>query len=659
MEEYVSVNWQSFDLAGGVFTGRIIYYDFCAMILLIILLVTLYIRKITGGHVAKYFLVLIVIQIITCVADIWGNSLDNSGQGDYKLKYTVNTIYFTFHALIMPFFTYYLIALTDTWHIVKRSPLMKIVLFLPVTADEIMVITNDFTKAIFYLDSQERYVRGDYFKLLYVTAMIYFVFFVVHLIRFRKSLDRISLSSILLLSFISIGMVLVQYFHPEYQIEMFCNALGLLVVSMVVQRPEDTIDSDTKLYKLQKYMNTMKHAYQNKKNLKIIQVNITNYQTLRDMIGYDGMVELVVKTTSRLGAVDVKHKLHSDMYNLGAGKLRLVIEEKDFKKVNAAAGEINEKLKKEIPLIYGNVFIVANVCVVSIPEDISNLDSLMYFGDDLTTFPYSGEVLYASEIYRKRHYDLMRDIDAIIENALVEHKFEVFYQPIYSVKEKRFKSAEALLRLNDKKYGFIPPNIFIAAAEKNGAIHRLGTYVLEEVCRFIASDIFKELNVEYIEVNLSVAQCMQKDLADDVLKVLEKYDVKPSQINLEVTETAVSYSHQTMMNNLKKLNDSGVLLSLDDFGTGYSNMYRIALLPLSIVKLDRSLVNAENTPNMQIVIDDTIKMIKDMKMEIVVEGIETEELVNKFSDLQCEYIQGYYYSKPIPKDDFTEFIMST
>ena len=206
----------------------------------------------------------------------------------------------------------------------------------------------------------------------------------------------------------------------------------------------------------------------------------------------------------------------------------------------------------------------------------------------------------------------------------------VYYQPIYSVREQRFNSAEALLRLKDEKYGFISPEIFIPAAEKSGAIHKIGAFVLEEVCRFIASEEYKMLNIDYIEINLSVAQCMENNLASQVLETLDKYNVLPSQINLEVTETAASDSQKTMIENLSALNDAGISFSLDDFGTGYSNMRRIASLPLDIVKLDKSFADLEGNPRLQIVLHNTIKMIKDMDMQIVVEGVETENVVKQF-----------------------------
>lgn len=180
--------------------------------------------------------------------------------------------------------------------------------------------------------------------------------------------------------------------------------------------------------------------------------------------------------------------------------------------------------------------------------------------------------------------------------------------------------------------------------------------MLDEVCRFIASDNFREIGLDYIEINLSVAQCMHGDLADKVLDTMKKYNVSPDQINLEITETAVSYGQNIMKNNLDKLSNAGISFSLDDYGTGYSNMRRVIQLPLKIVKLDKSFVDEQNNPKMWIMIQNTVKMLKDMNMEIVVEGIEDEEMVDQFSALECDFIQGYYFSRPVPEDEFVEFI---
>ncbi len=199
--------------------------------------------------------------------------------------------------------------------------------------------------------------------------------------------------------------------------------------------------------------------------------------------------------------------------------------------------------------------------------------------------------------------------------------------------------------------------MFIPLAEKSGAIHKLGRFVIEEVCKFIASEEFKELGVEYIEVNLSVAQCHRSDLIDEIENITKKYGVSPAQLNLEITETAACYSENRLLNNIRSLHNLGYSFSLDDFGTGYSNLLRMASLPLNIVKLDRAFVLMdEDDMKFHVVIKNMVKLFRQMGLKILVEGVENSEMVEKFIDIDVDYIQGFYYSKPIPKDEYIAFL---
>lgn len=302
-----------------------------------------------------------------------------------------------------------------------------------------------------------------------------------------------------------------------------------------------------------------------------------------------------------------------------------------------AASLINDALHQTVKIDKFDLNLIPYVCLAKCPEDIDNFQSLISFGTDFhEKLPYNGEVIHADGSTVKRMVSLLTGMDSIIERALANHGFHVYYQPIYSIEKKRFVSAEALLRLIDEKEGFISPEIFIPAAEKSGAIHKIGDYVLTEVFQFIASSEYKKLGLEYIEINLSVSQCMHHGLADSILESMSRYGVSSNQVNLEITESAASYDQSVMSENLEQLSAAGLTFSLDDYGTGYSNMYRIAALPLKIVKLDKTFVNNQNS-KMWTILQNTVRMIKDLNMEIVVEGIETEEMVKKFSDLKCDF----------------------
>ncbi len=635
---------------------KILYFDYSAAVILVVLVASMWLRKMTKGRQNHYLLAVIGMSLVVVLADICAVQLDNMGMGNVLGKYISHTIYLLLHNWTTPIYILYLISLTDTWHKIRNSLILRIVLILPITIVNIALIVNLFVPIIFYLDEQDTYTRGLGFPLLYITTVLYLIFGIVYLCRYRKLLPPLRYLSLLLMFPMGIFSTVIQFFFPQYLVEMFVQSICLLLIVMVIQRPEERIDLETGLGSLNAYAEDMRRSFENEKPVKLILINIANYEALRDMIGYSGMKEMLYQVTGILTDLVKRHKIQTDMYYIGNGTFRLTFEERYFHELETYAEELNEYLKPNLKLKQMEVNLLACVCIVNCPEDISDVDSLFAFGKALNSETYVGEVLYADSLLRVGHYDVKRDIDRILENAISNHKFEVYYQPIYSVKAEQFQSAEALLRLRDETYGFISPEVFIPAAEKNGTIHKIGEYVLEEVCHFIASQEFKELGMEYIEVNLSVAQCMEQGLSRKIIEMLKKYQISTRSINLEITETAYSFSQNIMMENLKNLTKAGIRFSLDDYGTGYSNMQRIALMPFDLIKLDKSFTNVEGNTKMRIVLENTIQMIKNMGMETVVEGVETAEMVKTFSDLQCEYIQGYYYSKPLPKEEFVKFI---
>lgn len=637
--------------------NRIVYFDYCALFTFIILLGSTIFRKMTKGKQNISFLVMIIISILAVIADIFAIKMDSIATIPISVKYIAHAFYLFFHALCPFLYLFYLIFQSDRWYFIQKNKFLITMILLPIATVVISLILNAFYPFVFYFDALGYYQRGKGMILLYFSAMFYTFYGLFYLFSNKKAFNQRQYISLLAQFPFLLAAVIFQLLMPQYVVEMFANACGLLFISMMVQRPEENIDIITGLSKLNAYVHDMKRSFLNKEPIKIIMINITNYNTLYRMFGYDEMNTLLKNIASHLIIINKREKLKANLYYLGDGKFRFVIDYRNFNKVEDTADLLNRMLKHNFYYNHMDLNLHSTVCIINCPEDIDDVDSLLLFGNELMNPKfYSGNVLHASDVYNKDRYSLMKDIDSIIERGLANHNFHVYYQPIYSVSDDHFHSAEALLRLEDENYGFISPEIFIPAAEKSGAIHRIGSFVLEEVCQFIASDEYKELNIDYIEINLSVAQCMENNLSKMVLEILQKYEIQPDQINLEITETAASYSQNTLEKNLTELNNAGIHFSLDDFGTGYSNMRRIASLPFHIVKIDKSFANILDNPKIEVVLRNTIQMIKALDMQIVVEGVETENTAALFSELECEYIQGFYYSEPISKSNFIQFV---
>lgn len=637
--------------------GKSIGLDIAALVLLLILLVSSIVRKMTSGISNRIFLIIMMTAIVATGFDIAAVSLDNMESDWISALYTAHAGYLFTHYLSVPLHLLFVISLTDTWHKLRRNLWFAILLSIPLAVVLVAFVTNAANNKMFSVENG--YQRGPLFGLMYGMTMFYTLFMVAYIIRYRKLFSIGQLIAISAIVPISVFSMVIQMLYPTMLVEMFGGALSLLIVSIGIQRPEDYIDSFTLLMKHSAYAHDMKRAFYNDKHVNIIMLNIANFRTLQSMIGFDAATHVLKKVAEKIREVNRKLHGNAELYYLDNGRYRMVFAQDNRAKAEEVAEALLKELRKRTSYNGFDLSLAPFIVLARCPEEIGDFKMLMSFGADFhEKNHYTGRVTLASELYDHNQLVIQNNIDRIIERALEHGSFQVYYQPIYSVQQGKFVSAEALIRLIDPQHGFISPETLITAAEKNGAIHKIGEFVFERVCQFIASREFEELGIDYIEINLSVAQIMNRDLPDTLFSIMREYGIMPDKINLEITETVAAYDQKVMTENLEKLTCAGISFSLDDYGTGYSNMQRVIQLPLKIIKLDKSFVDENNNPKMWIVLENTVKMLKDMNMEIVVEGVETQEMLDVFSKLQCDFVQGYFFSKPIPRNDFVAFISS-
>lgn len=631
------------------------YFNYCALGIVVVLLIIVLARNMLNGRRNRYFWNLLLVLFCSTVFDILAVQLDNGTELEIIEKYITHGGYLILHSLSVPVYLLYLSCLTDSMYKIRNHVLIQLGLAAPFVVVLLMVLTSFAYHTIFYIDIYGNYTMGPWYGVLYIVALFYICLGVLYGVRYRRRFEKGQLCSMFWVLPVMLAALWVQVNYPLLRIEMFVHALCVLYMLLMVQRPEERTDPVTGFGKTTAYATDIDQAIGNKKPICIILINILNYKSLRDILGYGSTNQLIKIVASKIKGLCRSVLPKADPYYIDWGRFCLVTGRENFDRIDSAAEALNGMLREDIILQGLDINLQVNLCVIKCPDDMNDFQGIFAFSNEFEEYGKAGKVLYAEEILKDGRY-IIKDINDIVENAVNKQRLEVYYQPIYAVEEKRFVSAEALIRLDDEEYGHISPELFIPIAEKNGVINQIGAYVLEEVCRFIASDEFKELELEYIEVNLSVTQCMRNNLADEILGMLEKYKIRPEQINLEITETAVVDSQSIMSENISKLAAAGIPFSLDDFGTGYSNMSRMTSMPLSIVKLDKSFTDLEDNPKLEAVVRNTVKMVKDMNMKIVVEGIETEEIANLFSDLRCDYIQGFFYSRPLTRDGFVEFL---
>lgn len=265
---------------------------------------------------------------------------------------------------------------------------------------------------------------------------------------------------------------------------------------------------------------------------------------------------------------------------------------------------------------------------------------------------YTARYAYYDEKLAKiarREQILVRDMEV----ALVEKQFHIYMQAIYDTKKKRITAAEALVRWEHPDLGQIPPNDFVPLFEKNGFIVRLDRYVWEGVCKFLRAewDAFGE--VIPISVNVSYLNFYNRDLLDFLLSLLQKYELEPSMIKLEIMENAYMDEPEKIISMIQEFRSCGFEVMLDDFGSGHSSLSMLKNLPVDVLKIDISFTQeAGSSKRVNSILKFIMNLSKELEMEVIIEGVETKEQLEVIQSLGGHEIQGYYFGKPMPKEDF-------
>ena len=243
-----------------------------------------------------------------------------------------------------------------------------------------------------------------------------------------------------------------------------------------------------------------------------------------------------------------------------------------------------------------------------------------------------------------------------MESALGDLQFSVFYQPKHDVHTGHIGGAEALVRWFHPTVGFISPGLFIPIFERNGFITRLDMFVWEQACKEIARCAELGLPRVPISVNASRMDFDLEDLPQRFAALADKYDVDHALLHVELTETAYSDNPQRVVDTLHELKALGFSTELDDFGSGYSSLVSLNTLPLDVMKLDMSMVRKATELNDFRIVESTINLAQVLGLKTVVEGVETAEEARRVTRMGCDYIQGYFFSKPLRREEFEEYL---
>ncbi|MCR4742685.1 MAG: EAL domain-containing protein [Treponema sp.] len=559
----------------------------------------------------------------------------------------VSTLYFIF--LLMPplFLSSYALDMALPQSIKKIGIILNYLIY---TVYLIIILLNIKTGWVFHYDSQLGYIRGPLKTITYITTVIYGAITIISLTLNRNAMAKRVYVVFLLYPLLSMLIMSFQFFLPKVILTGTASFAALLLTYVSIQ--SDLLDFDM-LTGLMTGKKLIKHIENNNKKGFLYVLSIENMNILQNNMEISDLNLLLLDIGRHIQKCFLRYSYHQNTSRF-AGICNNLEELKAYHKeisdyINTKNLSTENKILIPMDVYYSAVEIHnGDKNSDSLIDIINNLLSKAIMDEDHTLRICNQEVLESMERKRQIAEILKREL------TLESKQFQVWFQPIFSLQKKAFTHMEALSRLQNTELGDIPPQEFVEVAENKGLIEKLGFVAFEKVCKYIADN--KDL-VKSISINFSVYQMVNQNVVASVLKTISNFGLTPSSIIIEITESLFIENYALVRDNMIALAKAGVRFYLDDFGTGYSNLSSVLNLPFSTIKIDRSLMLVmEDDDNKQRFVCNIIDTFKDAGVKVLVEGVETQSQNNMVKNTRADYIQGFFYSKPLPADKCIEVL---
>ncbi|TXS91292.1 EAL domain-containing protein [Parahaliea maris] len=413
----------------------------------------------------------------------------------------------------------------------------------------------------------------------------------------------------------------------------------------------------------------LKRSQRRGSNAALMFIDLDHFKRINDSIGHGRgdrlLVEIAKRLSSELREDDAINYFSdenaedmvdasTEIARLGGDEFTVVLSDVPHTDhVETVARRILRSLSEPIALQSHNPVVTPSIGIALYPQDGTDPDSLVRNAD---TAMYAAKAegracyrFYNEEMNAKAVEQLKMEEE--LRHAMQNQELELRYQPQVCTRTGNVVSLEALVRWKHPVRGMVPPNEFIPVAERTGQIIELGKWVIEEVARHCAYWDTLSLPQFRVSVNISSMQFSQRDLAAQVATILGKAGLAASRLELELTESAIMTDAPTNIAKLRELKKLGLALAVDDFGTGYSSLSYLKRFPIDTLKIDQSFVTDLDSPDGAAIVDAIMALSKSLNLQVIAEGIETEEQLSYLLKRDCDLLQGYYFSRPIYPED--------
>ncbi|MBO4915465.1 MAG: EAL domain-containing protein [Oscillospiraceae bacterium] len=618
-------------------------YSMADGMILIILMAHYFSTPRVNSQVNRTFIQLLNLHLGTLVMDILATRADESF--DILPAYWLWILNMAFFVLYIARIYWFFRMTCSILHIDRRRDKRGELLFGSVFAlSELFALSSFFTGAVFRI-TDSGYTRGPAYNVLYVCWAFYLLCGLVLLFRHGKALRRYEFFSVLGVYLILIAGNVARFLLPRYLIMSIFCLMAILIIYLVFEDPERYLTSRHTAFNMTALREEMGDIVSKGRSFHILAFVIQDYVDTRGIYGgaqMDRGVDLIARhLTVNYPGYEVFYLRNGCFAMLGPNN-RLW---------ETILQQIVERFQH--PWVADDAELYLAVAFASIDSDMGLTSSDKIVNSLVSALNRASQAVdNRIELDDIRELERETEVKRALDHTLEQNKLEVFLQPMFDSRTRQPVAAEALARIRDASGKLISPSVFVPIAERSGKINILGEQVLQKTCRFIKEHALETMGLSWINVNLSPIQCMKRDLSERFLVILAECGISPELIRLEITEQAV-VDIPLLESHIETLRLSGFNFSLDDYGSGYSNLGRVRQYPFVNIKLDMEVVWDYFHDQNQL-LPSMVKAFKEMGYNVTAEGIESEEMADALAAIGCDYLQGFYFSKPLPIDEFVK-----
>ena len=631
--------------------------EFCiAAVMGTVVLFALYFlkRNYDTPHNRLFFGMVVVNLLASAVNIISIHTISHPEQFSPFVRDFVNLSYLWLYNLIAGIFLLYADNLTKLPQL--KIP-VRIFFFTVHLVETFLIFTSPVTNLIAYFDENLVYCRGILHPLLYAVAYTEILAGLLLYAFNRKRFNHYQKVSVFWYAVANFIAHVFQLLFPRYVIGNFMTTLSLFFLFVAFENHAYYLFQTTMCYNRYAFITTVRRLQKRKTPYQIMALHMDYIRTSAVASRPSIIDQLTILLAER-----IDRAFPGKVYVLSNECFAIIEEDVSTEWEQSARDKVQECFAQPFAITRQEktetTRISPMIRTISITERFPDGYSLLDFlteTENNSASDLSDEDLDVALESMRREQKMLH----LIDKALEDRAFKVFYQPILDVDSGTYRSAEALIRLRDGNGSFHNPEELIRVAEKNGRIDAVGLYVFEEVCRMIRDRDTRSLGLHCIQVNLSPRQLRNPALADDLLELIRMYGLSADSINLEITETAeiTQKEKEQMVSFMERLRAEGAAFSLDDYGSGFATIGTLLTYPVDLVKFDRDILWKSMTePSAMTLLKTSLSAVRGIGKKAVVEGVETREMEEMLRKNDCDYLQGFLFSRPLAEENFIRFI---